>query len=247
MISIAIANQKGGVGKTTTAVTLAHGLALRGKQVLLLDLDPQGQSAVALGLGPESGVFNWLAANRPLAEVTRQARPGLALIPGDKQTAYVQILWAAQNQPIDALARAIKPLRKTGLDFVVMDTSPSVGGMQERALYAADLVVCPTAADFLSADAVAASMATMNQLRGMGWAGNLLGILPTFYDEVTTESRANLAEIQAVYPGQILPPIHKATILRTCAAEGKTIWEIDGGSRAGREYSLLVHTVLANW
>jgi chromosome partitioning protein len=245
MKTIAIANQKGGVGKTTTAVTLAYGLALRGRNVLLVDLDPQGQCAVALGMATEGGVFQWLVAGRPLGETMRQARPGLGLIPGDKQTAYVQLLWAAQNRAVDALAQFLKPLSRTGLDFVVLDTSPSVGGMQERALYAADLVVIPTATDFLSADAVAATIATMNYNQVHGWTGALLGVLPTFYDAVTTESRKVLADLKELYPGQVLEPIRRRTILRECAAEGKTIWEMDGRSESGEDYARLVYGVIS--
>src|SRR5512133_1516490 len=107
---ICIANQKGGVGKTTTAVSLAHGLARKGKQVLLIDLDPQGQSATALGLPPEAGAFYLLTMGHSLSETTviRQwlrdtGRENLALVPGDQQTMAAQTVLNAQDRPVSCI------------------------------------------------------------------------------------------------------------------------------------------------
>jgi len=245
MKTICIANQKGGVGKTTTAVTLAHGLALRGKVVCLVDLDPQGQCATALGLTPEPGLFNFLVGGRPLMDVLcHLKREGLTLLPGDKSTGVIQLLWSAQNKRINELKEQLAWLKALEFEYVVMDTSPSVGGMQERALFAADLVVVPTATDFLSADAVAQTVSTMQANVELGWEGRLLGVLPTFYDVTTRESLATLKDLVDLYGDQVLTPIHRATILRECAAMGKTIWEVDGSSRAGTEYAQLVYKVL---
>jgi chromosome partitioning protein len=241
---ICVANQKGGVGKTTTAVTLAHGLSLKGKAVLIIDLDPQGQCATALGLESEGCVFKWLVAGLPVADLVRVARsPKLHLMPGDQQTAFVQVYLSLQNRGVDYLALMLKPLRRTGLDYVVFDTSPSVGGMQERALYAADYVVVPTACDFLSADSVAKTMGTMAGNARQGSTARAV-ILPTFFDNQTIESRGIIEQLIDTYRDQVLPPIHRATVLRECASEGKTIWEMDGSSRAGTEYAQLLYKVL---
>src|SRR5512142_2753399 len=113
---ICIANQKGGVGKTTTAVSLAHGLARKGKQILLIDLDPQGQSATALGRSPSMGVFYLLTMGLTAPEtafvkslIQPSAREGLWLLPGDQQTMAAQTVLNAQDKPIacirDSIAR----------------------------------------------------------------------------------------------------------------------------------------------
>ena len=243
---ITVANQKGGVGKTTTAVTLAHGLAIQGKDTLLLDLDPQGQCASALGLVQEPGVFNLLVGVQTLANVTRTTgRPRLALIPGNKRTATAQVVLNAEGFELSIIRDALRPALRNGLDLVIIDTAPSVGGLQEAALFAADLVIIPTAVDYLATEGVIKVMQTLEILaEKQSWRGSVLGILPTFYDNVTRESQQTLDDLQRTFGAElILPPVHWATILRECGAEGKTIWEKAASSRPAKEYADLVWRV----
>ncbi|MCJ7432248.1 MAG: ParA family protein, partial [Anaerolineales bacterium] len=197
-INIVIANQKGGVGKTTSASSLAHGLALRNRRVLLVDFDPQGQCATALGINQEPGVFNALVNTRSdIHQWVRDTdRTGLNLLPGDRSTATAQIVINAENRPINSIRLLFKPLGKE-YDYILFDTAPSVGGIQERAIYAADLALIPTATEFLSRDGLAQMMELLTALRSQhNWSGKLAGILPTFYDDQTSESRESLAELK---------------------------------------------------
>jgi len=244
--NIVIANQKGGVGKTTTAVSLAHGLALRDRRVLLVDFDPQGHCATSLAVNPEPGVFNALVNPRPEIHqwVRATTRAGLDLLPGDRSTATAQIVINAENQPIALIHLLFMPLAKD-YDYIIFDTAPSVGGIQERAIYAANVVLIPTATEFLPMDGLAQMMELLAALKDKWhWPGKLLGILPTFYDEQTRESHKSLADLQAGFGESVLKPIHRATILRECAAEGKTIFEISPSSRAACEYEGLTDEVL---
>ncbi len=249
---ICIANQKGGVGKTTTAVSLAHGLALNGKQVLLIDLDPQGQSATALGRNPEPGVFYLLTMGDTPQETTfvqswvrSSGREGLYLYPGDQQTMAAQTVLNAQNQPVSSIRTAVSRFFKEGLHYILFDTAPSVGGIQERAVWASDLVIVPTATEFLSSDGVNKVVHMMSILQHRKrWQGALLGILPTFFDEQTRESKATIESLYERFGQNILPPIHRATILRECAASGQTIFETDPDSRAAAEYLALTQLAM---
>jgi chromosome partitioning protein len=246
MYSIAIANQKGGVGKTTTAISLAHGLALRDRRVLLVDLDPQGQCATSLAIDSEAGVFNVLV--NPRADMHQwirdTTRSSLDLLPGDRSTATAQIVINAENRPIDSIQSLFKSMTRD-YECIIFDTAPSVGGIQERALYAADLVLIPTATEFLSMDGLAQMMELLALLRDKWyWNGKLLGILPTFYDTQTSESHKSLLELREGFGESVLNPIHRATVLRECAAEGKTIFEMAPASRAACEYEELTGEVL---
>jgi len=249
---ICIANQKGGVGKTTTAVSLAHGLALKGKGVLLIDLDPQGQSATALGHGPEPGVFYLLTMGNTPQEsaflqswVRASGREGLLYFPGDQQTMAAQTVLNAQNRPLSSIRESVGRFFKQGLDYILFDTAPSVGGIQERAVWAADLVIVPTATEFLAADGLSKVLLMMSVLQERkNWLGSLLGILPTFYDEQTRESKATMEDLQKRFSSSLLAPIHRTTLLRECAAAGQTIFEMDEMCRAAKEYLALTQLVL---
>lgn len=241
---ITIANRKGGVAKTTTTVSLGHGLALKGKTVLLVDVDPQGHVAPALGLEQTPGLFDLLVSGASLRNVVRLARPGLWVVPGNARTATAQTVVLAERARDDTLAKALRGQVNGTPDYIILDTAPSVGRLQEMALLAADLVIIPTAVDYLSTAGLADLLAGLDDLRGHGWGGAVLGIVPTFHDETTNESRHNLAELQETLGDLVLPPIHRATVLRECAAEGKTVFELAPKSRAAEEYAALVWTVI---
>ena len=242
---ISVTNQKGGVGKTTTAATIAHGLSQRGRSVLLLDFDPQGQCATALGLNPEPCVFNLLITSQsPFLWVRDSGRPNLRLIPGDRTTATAQAVINAESRSASAVLDAVKPLLKE-YEFAIFDTAPSAGGLQERAIWASDYVLIPTATEFLSSDGLTQIMSTLGHLRETrNWKGKLLGVLPTFYDEQTRESKTTLDDLRKNFGEAVLSPIHRATLLRECAAEGVTVLEKDPDCRAAAEYNSLIDTII---
>lgn len=247
MISIVIANQKGGVGKTTSAITLGHGLALQGKRVLVVDCDPQGQVATFLGLRQESGLFDLLVGTQPLTHVVRSAgngehgRKNLFLIPGNKRTATAQVVMTAEGFRLECLVTALANVKG---DYLVFDTSPSVGLFQEAALYAADYLIVPTAVDYPAAEGLAGVLTTLKAVNGQGSGCQLLGVLPTMHDDVTNESQTTLEHLQNRLGDVVMEPIHRATVLRECAAEGVTIWEKAPKSRAAVEYAQLIWKVL---
>ena len=247
--TITIANQKGGVGKTTTAVNLAHGLVLEGKRVLLVDLDPQGQCATILGLKQEPGVFNLLVAEQPIAQVTRTTdRQGLFVVLGNSKTATAQTVISVQRSPVSyTYKKIVLPASEDNYDYLIIDTPPSVGELQVQSLWASDGVLIPCSVDYLASDGVFSIIETLNRIgQEFDWKGSVLGILPTFYDNVTRESKATLRDLRDNFDQLVLRKIHRATILRECAVEGKTIYELAPASRAAKQYSRLVESVL-NW
>jgi len=244
MMMIAIANQKGGVGKTTTAVTLAHGLALKNHNVLLVDLDPQGQCASHLGKDQTDGVFNLLVNAPPLRDVVRTTgRPGLWLLAGSKRTKTAEILMAIEGRGVDTLAEILtERVNGDRLHYLILDTAPSAGGLQENALYACDLLVIPSAVDYLSLEGVGEILQTLAALNRP--EPPVIRILPTFYDAVTKESATNLAQLREAFGVAVLDPIHRAVVLRECPALGATVFEHAPESRAATEYGSLVWEVI---
>jgi chromosome partitioning protein len=254
-IVIAIANQKGGVGKTTSAISLAHGLSLRGREVLLIDLDPQGQSAVSLGMKAEPGAY-YLLTPPPGGVITvkqwiRKAREHLWLIPGDISTNASQAQINAEGRPMSYIAEQLRTFSRNGmgLDYVVIDTAPSVGGIQERAIWASNLVLVPAATEYLAADGARKIFEMMSQMqKEKEWKGKVLGILPTFYDDQTRESQLQLKEYKNIFKALVMSPIHRTTILRECPGLGRTIFETEAVSQAAEravdEYQAVVDYVL---
>jgi chromosome partitioning protein len=250
---LTVANQKGGVGKTTTAINLGHGLALKGKKVLILDFDSQGNVASSLGLRQEMGIYYLLTMGRQseqekqfvLQLVRPTGRNNLWVIPGNRDTVAAQMDMSSRERSISYVRQALGIFVGNGLDYIVIDTSPSLGGLQERALWAADWVIIPTAMEYLSNKGVAALIETLKSLReNFEWQGGLLGVLPTFYDNTTKQSQASLNNLGCVLAGQLLPVIHRATVQREAMAEAKTIYEKAPKCRTAREYLGLVDAVL---
>ena len=249
---IAIANQKGGVGKTTTAVTLAHGLARRGKRVLLLDFDPQGQAARALHLDPSPGIYALLTMDIGTAEtayiqgkVIQAGRENFWLLPGNKQTADAQAMINSQGKSINWVRETLERFCTPQYHYLVLDTAPSLGGIQERVLWASDLVIVPTPAEALGSDGVRQVLETMKRLSAeRAWQGGLFGVLPTFYMQQVKEHYLTLDSLRTSLGDLVLPPIHRAAVLAECPAFGQTIFEQDPNCRAAQEYGRLTDIVL---
>jgi chromosome partitioning protein len=195
-------------------------------------------------LTQEPGVFNALV--NPAFDIRQWIRPTgrerLDILPGDRTTATAQIVVNAENRGMDSIRVLLSSLRE--YDFIFLDTAPSVGGIQERALFAADRVLIPTATEFMSTNGLGQMMTALEDMAKRGWKGKLLGILPTFYDESTTESKETMQELQQTFEEAILPPIHRATLLREAPAEGKLVYELDPQHRATREYHALSEFVI---
>lgn len=230
---IAFANQKGGVGKTTSSVTLAHGLARAGRRTLLVDLDPQGHVAFSFGMEKTPGLYRLICLDEPLARVIIPARENLDLITSDKHTEKVkrQITLADFRETI-----LLDLLRAAPYDVILFDMAPSLDVLHINGLVASDWVVIPTRLDAMAVDGVKEILTTMGEVtqRGRGIAG--YNILPTFFDRTTRETLAQLKEIASVFGKRVWPPIPQDTRAREAAAYGQTLYEYSPDSPAMAGY-----------
>lgn len=226
---ITIANQKGGVGKTTTAVTLSTGLAERGYDTLLVDLDPQGQCARALGIEKDSGVYRLIAEKSPLPHVVQPARDNLHLVNSDASTERANRWLAAEDFRervlVDVLAGA-------SYDVVVTDLAPSLSILHTAALVAAEFIIIPAKLDFLAIDGINETLKAIEVVSRYGHRKPEWFVLPTMLDRVTKETVMNLEMLIGEYKHHVWPPIPQDVKLREAPAYGESVWEYAPQSNA---------------
>jgi len=241
MFIMALANQKGGVGKTTTAVTLAAGFASLQKKTLLIDLDPQGHVAFSFGLQKTPGLYNWLVLEEPLSTVTKNVRPNLDILSGDKHTERVKRHITLMDFRESLL---LDRLKNCEYDLILLDMAPSLDVLHINGLFASNWVLIPTRPDVLAVDGVREILLTLGEINNRGNQLKGYSILPTFFDRTTRETMTQFQEIVQAFGDRVLPPIPQDTRVREAAAYGKTLWEYspntsamagyqDGKTRAG--------------
>jgi chromosome partitioning protein len=251
MSILCIANQKGGVGKTTTAVNLAAGLARRGHKVLLVDLDIQGSATATLGVRLKEGdpsVAECLVHERQIEHVVRETgTENLFLAPAGETLAAVDIHLATAMAREHVFTRCLSTVGEK-VDYVVVDTAPYLGLLTTNAIVAAEHLLVPVSCEYLPILGLKLFSETLTRMRArLGAKCDVLGYLLTMYDrrekitaEVEKILRRNFGD--AVFPD----PIRVNTRHKAAPSHKKTIFEFEAKSGKGRsDYEKLVDGVLA--
>lgn len=225
MKTLAIANQKGGVGKTTTAINLAAWFAQQGQRVLVVDLDGQGHVATGLRVAKSNGLYRVLVEEKSVRQVVVQARGNLDVLTNDHTGEMVKVHIQNASFREYILANMLDGLE---YDWVILDTPPSTDILHVLALVASDYIVVPANMDFYALDGVSHVLKTLRSLgRYPGVTPPaLVGVLPTLFDRQTNETIENVRQLQGlVGPERVLYPVARDTKVREASARGMTIWE----------------------
>jgi len=247
---VAIANQKGGVGKTTTAVNLAAALVQLRKSVLLIDVDPQANATSGVGLDrsiTRKTTYHALLLKEPLRGMAHVTEFGFDVIPSDRNLAGAEIELIDATDRELVLREAISPI-KDAYDFVLLDCPPALNLLTLNALAAADSLLVPVQCEYYALEGVSELFNTLSRLRrALNPLLKIEGLLLTMYDERTNLAPAVAADLRSFYSGLVFKTTIPRNIrLAEAPSYGKPIIQYDPRSRGAEAYLRLAEEVLAN-
>ena len=248
---IAITNQKGGVGKTTSAINLGAALAVSDVKVLLIDADPQGNSTSGLGVQKTPGlatIYDVLVDGKDIAEsICPTSMEGLEILPADKNLIGVNLQLVNEEGRESILRQRLEGVRDK-YDFILIDCPPALDLLTLNALIAADSVLIPIQCEFFALEGVSELMDTIERIReSFSHPLKTEGILLTMYDDRTNLTRQVAADLREFFGDDVFKTVIPRNVrLAEAPSHGKSILAYDPGSRGAEAYIQLAKEVLTN-
>lgn len=246
MRKICVSLSKGGVGKSSTCVSIAHGLALAGKKVLLIDTDDQGQDSFLLGVTPKHSLADVLNEDIGAKEALHQARENLWILSGGKALSGIKRSIGRKDFGAEqTLANALLPLENE-FDFAIVDTAPSWDTLTINSLFYCTEVLTPVSLEILTLNSLVEFAERLKSVQNYNKNLQYKYLLPTFLDRRVKKSTEILEQLRKYYPNLLCEPIKYSVRMSESAGFGKTIYEYAPKSSGAKDYETIVQRILSN-
>lgn len=237
---LAVMNQKGGTGKTTTAIHVAAGFAERGDRVLLVDADAQGNVGASLQIKGPGTLKDLMLDGKDLADLTVTARPQLDLLTSDASIAVIDLHLPSMRGRARLLQRSLAPFLGR-YDRVVIDCGPSLSLLNQNALCAADGLLIPVSCDYLALVGVRQVMRTIANVQDLlNHPVEVVGVIPTLYDPRRRIDRQVRATLQERFADRLGPVVRQSVRITEAPGQGGTVFDTAPSSRGAQDYRRLV-------